>query len=154
MRMTNECVQSNYSPTPVGQALALLGRYLREGTLLQTPSTQFVRMWAVVSPAGDSLHVILLNKGLSATTQSVAISNAPANAVRVASAHPTEQTHCSNRILLYIYSIYHSTWPGQIAEPQGDIAANEVECRWDCMASYFQVCGHLLIRRRMPCSAV
>ncbi|KAK9905449.1 hypothetical protein WJX75_000098 [Coccomyxa subellipsoidea] len=40
---------SNYSPTPVGQALALLGRYLREGTLLQTPSTQFAPPTTTVS---------------------------------------------------------------------------------------------------------
>ena len=86
-------MQSTYAQTPLGQALALVGKYLRQGLLLQTPSTQFVRMWAVLSPAGDSLHVIFLNKGLSATTQSLAISNAPANAVSVASAHRNGQTH-------------------------------------------------------------
>ena len=66
-------MQQNTSPTPLGQALALLGNFMRNGSIVQSTSSQYVKSWAVLAPNGD-LTVLLLNKDYIPTQQTVSIS--------------------------------------------------------------------------------
>ena len=66
--------QDDNSLTAIGKALALAGRYLKAGTLLQAGSSQTVRLWAVQPPSGG-VTLIALNKALNATQQLLQLSS-------------------------------------------------------------------------------
>lgn len=65
-----DALQDDNTLTAIGKALALVGRYLKGGALLQAGSSQAVRLWAVVPP-GAGVTLIALNKALAPTQQSV-----------------------------------------------------------------------------------
>ena len=91
--------QDDNSLTAIGKALALAGRYLKAGTLLQAGSSQTVRLWAV-QPAGGRLTLIALNKALNATQQVLQLSSCQSASTATIAAQLTGTSYTDDKPVL------------------------------------------------------
>lgn len=91
--------QDDNSLTAIGKALALAGRYLKAGTLLQAGSSQTVRLWAVQPPSGGVI-LIALNKALNATEQVVQLSSCQASSSATIVAQLTGTSYTDDKPVL------------------------------------------------------
>ncbi|KAK9823048.1 hypothetical protein WJX81_003290 [Elliptochloris bilobata] len=57
--------------SPIGLAVAIAGKYMRTGDLVQSDSLYQIRSWAVMTPGYQGIHLMLLNRGFTAVSQPI-----------------------------------------------------------------------------------